>query len=233
MAKEHLQNDQRTLSHLEDHMRRLQTDLESLRVAAAEMNSLEKNHFDDREQGQRELVRLRELINDRTQAIAELRKEMGSRRTYAIIPFETPGATKRPPVYFECRKDGVYLLPEEIRFTIADFRGPNGSSTPVAAAFRAAREHLINQGKIANPTEETEPYALVVVRPEGLVGSKYLMRALDEAGIAFGYEIVESDAEITYPLANPKLLEAEIQAVETARGRMEMFAAAAPRLRKP
>lgn len=230
LAKEHLQGDQRQLSHLEDHMRRLQTELESLRTAAAEMNSLEKTHFDDREQGQRELERLRELINDRTQAIAELKKEKSARRAYAVIPFKTPGGTLRPPVYFECKRDLIILQPEEIRFTLHDFRGPLGAGTPVTAAFRAAREHLIRQAGVTNPTEEAEPYALVIIRPEGRNLSEFLLENLDKAGIAFGYEVIESDAEIQYPPADPQLLAAELQAVETARGRIATLAVAAPHL---
>jgi TolA-binding protein len=229
LASQHLEMDQKQLSHLEDHMRRLQVELESLRTAAAEMNSMETARFDSREQAENELKRLQSLSDERAKAIAELKKEKNSQKAYAIIPFQTPGATVRPPVYFECRRDGIYLLPEEVRFTIQDFSGPRGAGSPVAAAFRAAREHHVNQVKAANPAAEAEPYALVVIRPDGLVASKFLLKALDEAGIAFGYEIVESDASITYPPADPALLVAELQAVETARGRMARFAQAAPR----
>src|SRR3990172_6581767 len=41
---------------------------------------------------------------------------------------------------------------------------------------------------------------------------------------------MEPDAAIPYPPANPQLMLAESQAIETARGRMEMLASAAPRM---
>ena len=228
-ANEQLRNDQLQLSHLEDHMRRLQAQLDSLRMAAVELNSLEDAHYDDREQGQRELSRLQELIAERHKAIDELQNEQGTkRRTYAILPTTSPNGTRRPPVCFECRGSGVYLQPEGICFTEDDFRGPPGPGNPIAAAFRAAREHLVQQNEAAGSDDMSEPYALVVVRPGGQAAFQEVLRVLEASGIDFGYEIIELDAAINYPPANPQLFGAEQQAILTARGRMEMLALAAP-----
>ncbi|MEX2093728.1 MAG: hypothetical protein WD971_13675 [Pirellulales bacterium] len=224
-----LQNEQLQLSHLEDHMRRLQDELESLKTAAAELNSLADAHIDDRTQGERELLSLNELIAERKAAIENLRKEKGKRHTYAILPFKTPNGTRRPPVYFECNNSQIVLQPDGIRFTVEDFRGPPGPGNPVAAAFRAAREQIL-QAVEAVGTDEFEPYALIIVRPGGQIACNRLQEVFDKSGIDFGYEIVESAAAITYPPADPQVVAAEIQAIQTARGRLEMLASAAPQL---
>src|SRR5215471_10228210 len=73
-AEEALQSDQAHLSHLEDHMRRLQDHLDSLRTAAGELEGMEREHYDDRAQAEREVARLNQLIEDTEKEVSDLKK---------------------------------------------------------------------------------------------------------------------------------------------------------------
>ena len=62
-TREVLRREQLRLQHIEDHMRRLEKQLDSLRQAALELELMEQEHSDDRMQAKRELVRLHKLID--------------------------------------------------------------------------------------------------------------------------------------------------------------------------
>lgn len=53
-----LREEHQRLSHLEAHMRRLREQFQKLQLAAAELETLEEEHYDDREQAEREVKRL-------------------------------------------------------------------------------------------------------------------------------------------------------------------------------
>jgi hypothetical protein len=227
-AEQKLQSDQKQLSHLEDHMRRLQNQLDSLRLAAGELDGLEREHYDDRAQAEREVARLRQLIDDTKKDIDGLKKVgNGKPRSYAIVPFVGRNGTRRPPIYLECRGKEVILQPEGIHLTDDDFVPELGPGSPLAAGLRAAREYVISQYGAATGAEP-EPYPLLLVRPKGEYGF-YESRALfEKCGIQFGYELVDGNWELKYPPANPELAARETQAIELARGRVKALAAAAP-----
>ncbi|MGD9635963.1 MAG: hypothetical protein AB7U97_21965, partial [Pirellulales bacterium] len=84
-----LEHDRARLAHLEDHMRRLREQLEAMKLAAAELNSMKDSRFDDRQQAEAEVERLRQLIAEARKKIEELRAEAAQRaKSYAIVPFE-------------------------------------------------------------------------------------------------------------------------------------------------
>ncbi len=89
------------------------------------------------------------------------------KNTYAVVPYLGKNGTRRRPIYIECRGDGVIIQPEGIRLTEEDFQGPMGPGNPLAAALRAAREHLAAQQKTSGGPIE-EPYPLLLVRPDGI-----------------------------------------------------------------
>src|SRR3990172_5999978 len=68
-ATQTLHDDQLRLSHVEDHIRRLQDQLESLQLAAGELAALEEEHYDDRTQAEREVARLQSLIEESREAL--------------------------------------------------------------------------------------------------------------------------------------------------------------------
>jgi hypothetical protein len=226
-AEEKLRGDQLQLSHLEDHMRRLQDQLGSLRNAAGELDGLEHEHYDDRAQAEREIARLGQLIEDQKKDVEELKRNGNNKpRSYAIVPFIGRNGTRRPPIYVECRGKELILQPEGIHLTEDDFVPELGPGSPLTAALRAAREYLVGQNAVSGA--DPEPYPLLLVRPKGEYGF-YESRALFErCGIQFGYELVDGNWDLKYPPANPELAARENQAIELARGRVKALAAAAP-----
>jgi hypothetical protein len=223
-----LRENQERLSHLEDHMRRLREQLATMQLAAAELNSLEGEHYDDREQAQREIERLQQLIADGQKLIEELKAEHNARsKSYAIVPYDGKNGTRRRPIYIECVGDEVILQPEGVRFPRGDFRPPIGPGSPLVAAIRAAREYIV-QNEPPEAGKAAIPYPLLIVRPDG-IESYYLAReAIQSWDSEFGYELVEQDWELKYSPADPQLALREYEAAELARGRLQALAEAAP-----
>ena len=228
-AADQLRQDQLRLSHLEDHMRRLREQLDSLKLAAAELNALEGEHYDDRKQALEEVERLEQLIADSRNTIEQLHAEAKSRaRSYAIVPYQGHRGTFRRPIYIECREKDVVLQPEGVVFTVEDFQPPIGPGNPLVAAIRAAREHIVRYESIAATGKEAEPYPLIIVRPKGVKLYYYVREAIQSWDSEFGYELVEEDWELKFAPADPQLATAEYQAAELSRGRLRALAAAAP-----
>src|SRR5688572_18304859 len=109
-AEHKLREDQLRLSHLEGHMRRLQEKLQSLQLAATELAALEEEHYDDREQAERELGRLHQLIASTREAIDSLQEEQQTKkRSYALVTYEGANGTTRRPIYVECVNGEILL----------------------------------------------------------------------------------------------------------------------------
>jgi hypothetical protein len=227
-AAQQLRKDQLQLSHLEDHMRRLRDQLEKLQLAAAELNSLEGEHVEDRKQAQSEVDRLQQLIAESQQTIERLRGEAKQSKFYAIVPYQGRRGTFRRPIYIECRERDVVLQPEGVVFTEDDFRPPVGPGNALVAALRAAREHIVQFESTGQAGNAAEPYPLIIVRPKGIAAYYCVREAIQSWDDEFGYELVEEDWQLKYAPANPLLATKEIQAAELARARLQALAAAAP-----
>ena len=228
-AAEQLRQDQLRLSHLEDHMQRLREQLDSLKLTAAELNSLAGEHYDDRQQAQREIERLQQLIEESRQTIDELRAEMKRRpKSYAIVPYQGHRGTFRRPIYIECCENEVILQPEGVKLSMDDFRPPIGPGNPLVAALRAAREYILRYESSAATGKEAEPYPLIIVRPKGVPFYYGVREAIQSWDSEFGYELVEEDWDLKYSPADPQLASLEYQAADLARNRLRALAAAAP-----
>ncbi len=228
-AAEKLRQDQLRLSHLEDHMQRLRDQLASLQLAAAELNSLEGEHYDDRQQAEREIERLQQLIAESRKTIDGLRAEMKQRpKSYAIVPYQGNRGTSRRPIYIECFENEVVLQPEGVKLTLDDFRPPIGPGNPLVAALRAAREYIHRIESNPAVGKEAEPYPLIIVRPKGIRCYYAVREAIQSWDSEFGYELVEDDWNLKFSAADPQLASLEYQATELARNRLKALAAAAP-----
>lgn len=229
-AEEKLREDEKRMSHLEAHMRDLHERLKALHLAAAELAALDDEHYDDHEQARRELERLEKLIADTRSSIESLTEDAGTRKkSYALVPYEGPNRTFRRPIYVECRGGELILQPEGVRITQDDLRPPLGAGNPLAAALRAAREHYARRNPSIERNRDTEPYALLIVRPSGAAMNHRAQEAIRAADLDFGYELFEEDSEVKYEPPDPQLAMVEEQAIQHARIRQEALAAAAPR----
>jgi hypothetical protein len=229
-AEQRLQQGQARLSHVESHMRQLQNQLQALQIAAAELDALEKEHYDDRERAAKEVERLNQLIGQTRKAIdVAIHDASTKKRSYALVPYEGPNGTLRRPIYIECRNDELVLQPEGVSITRDDLQPPYGTGNPLASALRAARDHLISLHPGEGQNRDVEPYPLIVVRPSGLTMFGAAQKAIQNSDFDFGYELVEEDWDLKYPGPDPQLAVVEQQAIEQARIRQQVLAAAAPR----
>ena len=216
-----------TLGHLEDHSRALEEELRQLKrtweTLAQGEDSLRKADIEA------QLERIRTEIRQAEQKLADAEQKLAAQPpSYAIVPYQGPGETRRRPIYIECRKDAVILQPEGIVLREEDFEGPNGPGNPLAAALRAKREYLLSYGNL-DPREAGEPYPLLIVRENG-IAAYYLARdAMTSWGAEFGYELVDADWKVEFQQPDPQLAALLRQTIDAARMRQERLIAAAPR----
>jgi hypothetical protein len=229
-AERKLRDEQTRLSNVEEHIRRLQEKMRSLQTASVELEEMEKEHYDDREQAEREIKRLEKLIEDSKKTITSLQEE-GKKESlnYAVIPYEGPNGTFRRPLYIECVKNEMILQPEGVHISADDLRGPLGAGNPLAAALRASRDYIVRLNPGAGQSRDTEPYPLLLVRPDGLHAYDRARQAIEAGDFDLGFELIESDWKVKYPQADPQLADLQQQALEQARVRQQLLAAAAPR----
>ena len=161
------------------------------------------------------------MIAQSQQDLDETKRQVSERsRSFAIIPYFGPNQTRRRPIYIECRADKVILQPEGIELKPSDFEGPPGPGNPLAAALRAAREH-ISQVDRMHVEKAGEPYPLLLVRPDGILAYYIARNAMSSWGAEFGYEFIGDDWKLAFPAVDPQLAEVEQQAVGEARVRIQ------------
>ncbi len=221
------------LGIIEDHSRKLTENLNQLKETKEQ---LEQSRADGRrhEQIEAELADTKANIARVEADIETMRSETArlSNSHRPTIPYEGSSGTLRIPICIECRGDSIVLQPEGIVLTEKDFDGPLGPENPLAAALRAAREHIMTTaGKNITDAEikRIEPYPLLLVRPAGTLSYNCARQALESWGPDFGYELIETEWKIDYPSSDAALAQAMQQAVDSARALQMRLAAAAPK----
>lgn len=216
------------LGHIEDHMRRLRRELDDLVQAAAELERLADDDASAHEPARARLAALRRQIDERRAELESLpQRTAGPTHSYAIVPYDGPHGTHRRPLYVECRADAVVLQPEGIVLTEDDFAGPVTAGHPLAAALRAAREHLLRLQN-TSARQRGEPYPLLLVRPDGVTSYYAARAALSTWSDDFGYELIEADWQLDFGPADPQFRQVVEAATQRARQRQEELARAAP-----
>lgn len=166
-----------------------------------------------------ELDQLAESIADVQQQIEQKRAEVpqvAATTNFQIVPYTGGGGTARRPIYIECDANGLTLRPLDIRLKKSDFVDPNRIGNVLDSALLAIRAYYQKHG-LAD--DETKPYPLLVVRPEGAWAYSLARRAMKSWDDEFGYELVERDTPLAFG-SQDALLEKEIRAtIETAHRR--------------
>lgn len=221
---EELNNARLKVSHLADHIRRLQEQAQMLIARAQEIDRGEASKSPDLTAEQTELNKLQAEIARRKLELEAKKKELAAKeRSYALIPYDGPNGTKRRPIYIECTKYGVVLQPEGLILGPQDFSGPLNPGNPLDAGIRAIREAWTRSGTPG------EPYPLLVVRPDGIVAYQYARQALRGYDDEFGYELVGDEKKLDFGPPNPAMQRVLEQVVGSARERQVQLAAAMPR----
>ncbi|MEQ8788970.1 MAG: hypothetical protein RIC55_21845 [Pirellulaceae bacterium] len=214
------------LSHLEDHLRRLQTKWQELTRQVEDLQRLSGDKQADTSAAEAELARLSAEIQQEQQRLEQARRAAADRpRSFAIVPVPRTNGTLRRPIYIECTANGVILQPEGIVLNAKDFLPPLGPGNALDAALRATREYLAQHGGV---DAHGEPYPLMLVRPNGAIAYAAARDALRSWEHEFGYELLDENMELAYPQADPALAELIRRAVEMARRRQELLARSAP-----
>jgi hypothetical protein len=216
-------NDERIkLSHVEDHQRRLLARLDELKAAAAEMDRLDTNSSTAERDAAADLDAARARLRQAQEALSESRKAaQDGGVSYSVVPYEGPNATRRRPIYIECRGDAIVLQPEGVELTAAEFAGYLGPGNPLAKAVRGIREYWA-RGTPAG-TQPSEPYPLLLVRPEGIRAYYAARAALDSWGSDFGYELVGADWQLKFPQRDEQLAQLTRQIVADASARSRVL----------
>ena len=218
-----LQQQHAELSRAEDQARRLKDQLDKLYERSKLIQASYDQQLQDQDQTQRQRDVLQSQIQTAHQALASLQKDREKRaRQFALLPYEGPNGTRRKPIYIECHGDHVVLQPEGIELSPDDFQGAVGNNNALANIVRAIREYYVNQGIVKNATE---PYPLIIVRPDGASAYSACRSALRAWDDEFGYELVPYEIELAYPKRDPQLRELIKRVLEETRWQQESAAA--------
>lgn len=215
-----------TLSHLEDHIRRLEQRGHELKNQAEELEHLGESKQQDSTVVVAKLNSLRREIEVAQRTMQDAKEiAAAKRRTFAIIPYEGPNGTKRRPIYIECTDQGIVLQPEGVTLRPQDFEGSLGPGNPLDAALRTTREYLARLGDTAI---HGEPYPLLIVRPNGTVAYSVAREAIKSWDDEFGYELVDAEMRLEYPKPDPALQSELHRSIADARSRQSILAVAMP-----
>lgn len=223
-----ISNNRLSLSHLEQHSRELEAELERL---VSRHESLQRQlQQDDAIAAQRtnRLVELKELdadINAARTKLAQARLDRKSAsESFAIIPYAGVQGTNRRPIYIECVAQGIVIQPEGILITEIEMAGPPGPGNPLDACLRAVREFYFEH----TVDESISPYPLLIVRPSGVRSYGVARQAMQNWQHEFGYELIGDDLKLAYPRPQPALAQQLRQTIKTARSRQQALAATMP-----
>ena len=217
-----------SLSHLEQHARELEQELERL---VSRHESLQRQlQQDDAIQAQRtnRIDELNKLDADITVARTKLAQARLDRESatesFAIIPYAGDQGTNRRPIYIECVADGIIIQPEGILITEIEMAGPPGPGNPLDACLRAVREFYFEH----TVDESIAPYPLLIVRSSGVRSYGVARQAMKNWQHEFGYELISDDLKLAYPRPQPALAQQLRQAIKAARSRQQALAATMP-----
>ena len=227
-VKQEIERRRRELANIEDHIARMNQEMEQLRKkaeaidAAADLDETEKQNTDQR------LAEVREEIEKKKRELAEeIEKQKKRKPAFAILPYKGPNGTSRRPVYLECRKEGVIIQPEGVLISFTDLRPPHGPGNPLDAALRVLRTTY--QEKDATFGLTTPPYPLLIVRPDGIHTYALARAAMSGWDDQFGYELIDEEMELAFPPGAPQLANDLKTALDMAKRRQEALLASLPR----
>jgi hypothetical protein len=201
-----------TLTHLEDHIGRLQAELR--RLSREIESATGQGNTDEVESNT--IAMLRDQIAAEQLAVEKLRQQRGSRAPrVVIVPHKGPNGTTRRPIYVECNADGLTIWPEGVKIANEQLVGRNTRLTnPLDAALRVARLHAMKVYGDSDP-----PYPLLVVRPTGENAFAAATSAMDDWDDQYGYEMLDTGIELAFTAPDANLKRRMEEAIQQAMAR--------------
>lgn len=123
---------------------------------------------------------------------------------FAIVPFDGTRGTTRRPIYIECTKDELRILPEDIAIKAADLQHFGADYNPLLAGTQALIHFWNARSNLEAGGKEPAPYVLLLVRPEGTMAYYAARKMLRNLEGPSGYELIEQDWQLDMPRPHPK-----------------------------
>jgi hypothetical protein len=165
----------------------LQLEIESQRAGIVQAEKKEA-------QSKAELLAAARELAELEMALKQLRTlKQHEKDVYSLVPYRGKRGDYRTPIYVECVGQGVIFHPDKKLLRLWEF-GPQSIRAEIEDRHGPL---LAAKGKPkADSAEQTGPYILFLVRPDG-IGSYYgAMSALKGLPLDFGYELIDGDWEL-------------------------------------
>ena len=225
-VKNQIESRRRELARTEDHIKRLQ---EQLDESMARLESLHERTADHSESidSQSQIEQLKSKLDQERKNLAEkLQDRKDQTPAFSIIPYEGANRTTRRPVYLECTERGVVIQPEGILVSMEELGPPHGPGNPLDAALRVLRNAYQARDAVYGIT--IPPYPLLIVRPEGIHSYALARSAMAGWDDQFGYELIDEQMQLAYPEGIPELKEELTRSLAIAKDRQRALVAALP-----
>ena len=177
----------------EDQRRRRDAQLADLRAQADRLDAA--------------IVQLQERNQSRRTELAQRARERRERATKTIrtlVPFQGPNGTFHHPLAIECVENQIRILPDGPTFDLAELTGEATSSTRRFARLGGGDQRFLNAVRNRLEVNRSEAdhdfnYVLFLVRPTGIRPFYEARYQVENAGLAFGYELVDEDWVFEFP----------------------------------
>jgi hypothetical protein len=130
------------------------------------------------------------LVSLRAQVQQAKEKAAATDGTSTLLEFSNSTGTTRTPIVIDVTSKGFELLPDEVLIGPDDMEGFPVRDNPLLSVILTAHRHR-SRGSVTS-----EPYVLLVVRPDGALPFYHAQRILIDAKVHYGFELVEQDEEL-------------------------------------
>ncbi len=135
-------------------------------------------------------------LKQRQSALIALRRQVTAAEnapatgTKTLVEFSNPTGTTRTPIVIDVTDAGYEFLPTGVRITSRDMQGFPVNDNPLLSGVLTLHRQR-SGGSVVS-----EPYVLLLVRPDGCLPFYGAQKILSEAKIHFGYELLTPDRQI-------------------------------------
>lgn len=164
-------------------------------------------------------------LHESRSALLALRQQVELRQTEStatsgrktIVEFTNTTGTTRTPILIDVSDAGYEFLPTGVRITARDMQGFPVRDNPLLSGILTLHQHRSGRSVTA------QPYVLLLVRPDGCLPFYGAQRVLSEAGIHFGYELLDAERVIAAGTRDQQEVEVVRQALLESLNRREVL----------
>lgn len=193
----------------------LRSQLEDQKLAISHLNEQLDKASQTTEEAEK-ILHTRESALVSLRQIAKENRERGSAgHDRTLLEFSNSTGTSQRPVIVDVSKDGFRFHPSNIAISADQMEGFPKNDNPLLAGIAAAHKHA-EPGAL-----RSSAYVLLLVRPNGSLPFYAAQRALKDANIHFGYELIEQTQDIAAGSLDPNEQDAIRTAVASAVTRQQ------------